>query len=101
MRCTSHAVIYVHLQLFGLDHTFSWRLWIAILEIERGERIKERDANSIWYSDRGVRLRAMEIVDEIFRRICIKWYPLRDIDEKRRKALEHKLAYRLRRGNPT
>jgi len=86
--------------LIGFRHTFSWRLFIRILEEKLGRSVKDREAIKLWYEDKDLRKEVVKEVGDFLRRTCIKWRVLEGSNRDERRSIEKELINRLKPLEP-
>jgi len=60
------------IDLVGFEHTFTYRLYLRLLERELGRDVSEEEADDLWYNDRKTRLKIIQKINKLFKHICIK-----------------------------
>jgi len=86
--------------LIGFRHTFSWRLFIRILEEKLGRSVKDREADKLWYEDKDLRKEIVKEVSDFLRRTCIKWRVLEGSNRDERRSIEKELVNKLKPLEP-
>jgi len=82
--------------LISFNHTFSWRLFIRILEEKLGRSVKGYEAEKFWNEDKNLRKEIVRKVGAFLGRTCIKWKALNEISRDERKLLEKELINKLK-----
>ena len=60
------------INLIGFDHTFTYRLYLRLLERELRRDVSEEEADNLWYDDKKTRLKIVQKINRLFKHVCIK-----------------------------
>jgi len=82
-------------ELVSFNHTFSWRLFIRLLEVELGRSVKNSEALKLW-EDRSLRRKIVKKMENFFKKTCVKWKTLEGINVNERRQIEKELINKLK-----
>ena len=100
------------IEIIGIDHTFTYRLYLRLLERKLGRDVS-KEADNLWYDDKRTRLKIVQKINKLFKHVCIKieyveseeearkyekllintYKPLNPHYKKKRKVLENLLRF--------
>jgi len=83
-------------ELVSFNHTFSWRLFIRLLEVELGRSVKGDEAEKLWYKDKDLRRKIVKKMEDFFKKTCVKWKTLEGVNVNERRQIEKELINKLK-----
>jgi len=77
-------------QFVSFNHTFSWRLFMRLLEEELGRSVKSSEVLKLW-EDSSLRRKIVEKIEDLFKKTCVKWKTMEGVNVNERRQIEKEL----------